>query len=369
MAVDTSKIADIVKAVEKEYGKNVIHKSSQFERIMRIPFDSIEMNVITGGGVPIGRWSRFWGGESSGKTTHALKTIANAQRIHIIGEQMMDCGFEPVQREGEKLVKAFPNGMECAYYNIEQSFDRIHAEALGVDTDRLWLVDEKELEAVGEILHAGLEAFHLHVIDSVNEAAPRDAQAADIGDWQRALNSRVWSKVLDKAESAVGEAENAVILIDQVRQDMFTGGEKMSGGRRLGHVSSMTIHFKHGKELYFNKSGILKPERPKDGNNFSGEADSDAYLLHAHVRKSRVGTAQRKANIFYEYEKRGVDRLQELAKASYWLGFIEKSGSWFTLPDGESVQGIGKLMEYIDSDVQIQKQIQDKIYQYYYEHP
>jgi RecA/RadA recombinase len=67
MPVDPNKRAEIVAAAEKKYGKNVMHKSSEFERIMRIPFDSIEMNVATGGGIPIGRWSRFWGGESSAK--------------------------------------------------------------------------------------------------------------------------------------------------------------------------------------------------------------------------------------------------------------------------------------------------------------
>jgi hypothetical protein len=89
----------------------------------------------------------------------------------------------------------------------------------------------------------------------------------------------------------------------------------------------------------------------------------------AHVRKSRVGTAQRKAKIDYEYSKKGADPLGELAKASYWLGFVEVGGSWFTLPDGSKVQGFPKLKEKIAEDVELRKKIQDRVYQYYYDNP
>lgn len=367
--VDPKNIEDIIQSVEKAYGENVIHKSSEFQRILRIPFDSIELNVATGGGVPVGRWSRFWGGESSGKTTNALKVIRNAQNIHIIAEQMLECDYEPVKAEAERILEKFPEGMSCCYYNIEKSFDKVHAENIGVDTDKLWLVEASEIEKVGEILEASLGAFNLHVIDSVSAAVPLEAMEADITDWQRGLNARVWNKVLDHVEEKVEESENAVILIDQVRQNMFTGGETVSGGKRLGHVSSLTVHFKRGKDLYMTSSGALKPEKPKNAETLSGEAEPVGFEMLAHVRKSRVGTAQRKANMQYEYALRGVNRYSELAKASYWLGFVEVGGSWFTLPSGDKVQGVGKLINAIKEDPKLQKQIQDKIYQYYYENP
>jgi recombination protein RecA len=367
--VNPDAMKDIIAAAEKKYGENIIHKSSEFQRILRIPFDSIEMNVATGGGVPVGRWSRFWGGESSGKSTNALKIIKNAQNIHVIAEQMLECDYEPIQREAERILDKFPEGMSCAYYNIEKSFDRIYAEKIGVDTDKLWLVEASEIESVGEILQAALDPIDLHVIDSVSAAVPLDASEADIADWQRGLNARVWQKVLEHVEPKVEEGQNTIVLIDQVRQDMFTGGEKVSGGKRLNHVSSMTVHFKRGKDLYMNKQGALKPEKPKDNATLSGEPEPVGYEMLAHVRKSRVGTAQRKAKLDYVFEKQGSDRISELAKASYWLGFVEVGGSWFTLPDGSKVQGFNNLREKIEEDIVFQKQIQDRIYQYYYENP
>jgi len=367
--VDPSKRDELVKAIEKEYGKNIIHKSSEFERIIRIPFDSIELNVATGGGIPVGRWSRLWGGESSGKSTNALKLIKNAQNIHIIAEQMLTSTFEPVQKEAERILEAFPDGMECILYNSEQSFDKVHAEAIGVDCDRLELVQSKELETVGEIMQAGMEAFHFHIVDSVNELVPLDAKAADITDWQRGLGARVWSKVIDRVADVVEEGQNTVLLIDQVRIDQMYGGQKVSGGERLKHESSMTIHFKHGKELYRKDDGALTETQPKSGDSFSGAADSAGFNMMAHVRKSRVGAAQRKANMDFEYDIRGVSRIRELAKASVWLGYVEVGGSWFTLPSGDKVQGINKLMAAIEEDVELQQKIQDKVYQYCYEHP
>ena len=71
----------------------------------------------------------------------------------------------------------------------------------------------------------------------------------------------------------------------------------------------------------------------------------------------------------YEFGKSGVDHYAELAKASYWLGFVEVGGSWFTLPNGDKIQGVPKLIEAIQQDIQLQKEIQDEIYKYYYENP
>lgn len=63
------------------------------------------------GGIPRGRITEIYGGESSGKTTLALQILAQAQRLR----------------------------MDVAYVDAEHSFDPGYAAALGVDTDNLYL--------------------------------------------------------------------------------------------------------------------------------------------------------------------------------------------------------------------------------------
>ena len=58
--VDPNRAAERIKAIQKKYGEDAIHSGSEHQKIQRISTGSLELDYVTGGGIPIGRVSGFW---------------------------------------------------------------------------------------------------------------------------------------------------------------------------------------------------------------------------------------------------------------------------------------------------------------------
>lgn len=366
--VDPSTINEIVAAVEKEYGEQSMHKGSEAQRVARIPFPSLELNIASGGGIPLGRISRVFGAYSSGKTLTMLNIISAAQKLNLIAEQMLESKIDSVKRRGEELLEKFPNGMEAAYYNIEKSWDKEFAKDLGIDTDRLFVVEGSVLEKVGTIIEASLGGIHLHIIDSASAAVTYDELNSDIEDWHRAIKARAWGKVLDHIQEKIDSTENSVVVIDQARTNQKTGAEMAPGGNKLDHASSMTVHFRRGKWLY-DREGLLKPDAPKTANTIHGKPEADGFEIQARVVKSKVGRPFRVARLQIDFKDMKFDQLYELSKAAKWFNVVDTSGSWYTLPSGDKVQGDKGLRKAIQDDPNLHQATLDAANEYIQENP
>src|SRR5213079_3758617 len=103
---------------------------------------SLGLDIALGvGGLPRGRVVEIYGPESSGKTTLALHTIAEAQK----------------------------GGGVCAFVDAEHALDPIYARKLGVNLDDLLIsqpdTGEQALEITDTLVRSG--AVDVLVIDSV----------------------------------------------------------------------------------------------------------------------------------------------------------------------------------------------------------
>lgn len=361
--VNPQTIDEVVSAVEKQYGKNIVHSGSEFQRVAKIPFPSLELNIATGGGIPLGRLSRFFGAWSSGKSLTSMLAIRQAQNIHVLAEQFLESKIELVKRRGEQLLKTFPEGCTCAYYNVEKTYDKEFAEQLGVDTDKLIVIEGSVIEKVGTILEAALGAVHFHVIDSASAAVSVDELGADIEDWHRAIKPRVWGKVLDHIQDKIDNTENSVLVIDQVRNDMQTGAEHAPGGNKLEHAFSMTLHFRRGKWLY-RRDGMLVSQAEKNPKTLSGNPEADGFEILARVVKSKVGRPFRSARLTVDFDGLKFDRDSELVKIAEWLGVVKPSGSWYEISEGNKVQGKKGLKEAINSDPNLKEKILEETENY-----
>ncbi len=368
MAIDTAKLSEINALAKKKY-KKTFHAGSEHPNITRIPFHSPELNIATGGGVPLGRMSRIWGHESSGKSLTSLLLAKNAQNIHLYAEELLQSEHDAVKAKGQEILDRFPDGMTVCLYDVEGSFDPQFATDIGLDIEKLNLFDDRRIEVVGEIAEAALGAAHLHIIDSTAGAVSIEELAAKISDWQRALKSRVWNKVLDRFKEGL-TVDNSIVMIDQVRVDQKTGALIAPGGKKMAHESSLTIKLKKGSDL-FRKDGKLVDQMPqKDDSTITGKAEAVGMEIQATVPKNKAGQANRNAHMRYIKDERRFDNLHELAKAAKWLGVAnEYSTGRFELPDGEKIHGHDALCEAISEDVEFKQKIIDTIDFYIVEHP
>ena len=136
--------------IEKEFGKGSVMKLGEATsmKIDVISTGSIGVDRILGvGGFPKGRIIEVYGPESSGKTTIALQTIAEAQK----------------------------NGGIAAFIDAEHALDPVYARALGVDIDNLIVsqpdTGEQALEIAEALITSG--AIDIIVVDSVAALVPR----------------------------------------------------------------------------------------------------------------------------------------------------------------------------------------------------
>lgn len=130
--------------IERAFGKGSVMKlgKGQVVEIEAISTGSLGLDVALGiGGLPKGRIIEIYGPESSGKTTLALHTVAEAQKV----------------------------GGIAAFVDAEHALDPTYARKLGVDLDELLIsqpdTGEQALEIADTLVRSG--AVDVLVVDSV----------------------------------------------------------------------------------------------------------------------------------------------------------------------------------------------------------
>jgi len=271
-----------VALLNKKFGKSVLTFGST-KALQRIPFKSTNLNDITGGGVPCGRFSVIWGSKGSGKTTNCYDLVKNAQDL----------------------------GKMCLWIDFERSFDPTWAAAQGVIVEDLLIAPafENAEQAMDMIISlTKSKAIDLIIIDSIQGLSPMGEQETKKGvekslaDDTMALLARKLSQFFRISAGQVAESDCTVVLIGQTRMDLggFITLEKLSGGNALEHWSSMTLHVRRG----------AKADAPK--KKVDGKEVLDGFDMVARVDKSKVGPDEgRECHITFKFGV-GIENTEKL---------------------------------------------------------
>lgn len=333
MPVDPSNLQEILSLIRKRYGDDEIRYADSYPDIKRIPTSSLELDLATGGGIPIGRWAHFYGPLSSAKTLTAWNVIAEAQKM----------------------------GLECAYYNIEKQFKPDWVAARGIDLSKLHLVEGTTIEGIGDKLEALLGVVHVHVIDSLPFAVSIDELAGETKDWLPGIHARAWGKVFRRANNFFDDQENLIILINQTRSvfGKFGGAEEPTSGKAVGYISSLDLQFRRSHWLFKDKNGILQTEGT-NVDTITGDKEPEGIEFQIRVDKSRVCPPYKTARMRLDFETGQFDHMWELTKAAIYRGIAEQKRSWYNI-NGTKVQGEKNLRELILSDIDLQQTIKRAI--------
>ena len=116
-----------ISQIERAFGKGSVMRlgaAEQAQEIETVSTGSIGLDIALGvGGLPRGRIVEIYGPESSGKTTLALHTVAEAQK----------------------------KGGICAFVDAEHALDPVYARKLGVDLENLLISQPDNGEQALEI--------------------------------------------------------------------------------------------------------------------------------------------------------------------------------------------------------------------------
>lgn len=329
MPVDHSLAEQMIAAAQKRVKGVTIRDANAIDQIERIPFRSIEMTMASWGGVPLGKFTRLWGGPGSMKSTTAWGVIKNAT---------------------ETKSERFPDGMNAVYYNVENAYDPEIMTRLGIDPDRVQVIDVDIIEDIVDLFDELQGGYNIHVIDSATEAMASAFWKASTDSRQPGLHTQAWGNAWKRLNKMIDKTDNAIIVIDQARIDFHTGAQKVAGGMGSAHKADLQIHFRKGSKLFRTERGDWTETRPQKANDIlSGLHREDGRLIQVEIDKSRVCRIGGRALMRYDHEIGRFDEEFELVKAGIALGVIKRSGAHYYAPtNGEkSLHGEAALIAHM----------------------
>lgn len=287
----------VIKEINKSSGEEIIGFANDLNiDVEHISTGSVSLDWATGGGIPKGRITELYGPYSSGKTLIALKTIAEAQKQNI----------------------------PCVFIDAELSFEKEHAQAAGVDLDKLILVQLSAGEKMFDLIRKFVTEIPtgLIVVDSVAAIVPEYEDSNETDKQTMALTARLMSKGL-RIINGINNPNIgwAVVFINQIREKvgvMYGNPETTPGGRALGFFSSLRVEIRSGERYIEGKTRIGQEIRFK-------------------VQKSKVCVPHREGAFKYIYDS-GIDEIGDIISLGLQLKVMEQAGAWYTI-DGERFQG------------------------------
>lgn len=314
-----SNVGDIIQAVYKDVGlgKEIVTTLSggAIEGIPVLPTGIPQLDVALGvGGLPQGRIIEIYGGESSGKTTLALKCMAQAQRVGWVG----------------------------GYVDLEHALDPAWAKKNGVDTDNMLLSQpdcgEDGLTVAASMIKNGCKFV---VVDSVAALVPKAEIEGDFGDSHMGLVARLMGQGMRKLAGIVKKKGAIVIFINQIRMKIgivFGNPETTPGGNALKFFSSIRMEIRKSTKITA-KGGEKEDDKKADvlGNNITIK-----------IVKNKVAPPFKMCEAILTYEN-GLDTWANLFEMMIDRGAIEKKGSWYAYKNNQLGQGKPEaLLEFLN---------------------
>lgn len=309
--------------IERAFGKGSIMRLGQDNvvEIETISTGCLGLDIALGvGGLPRGRIVEIYGPESSGKTTMALHTIAEAQKI----------------------------GGVCAFVDAEHALDPIYARKLGINLDDLLIsqpdAGEQALEIADTLVRSG--AIDVLVIDSVAALTPRAELEGEMGDSLPGLQARLMSQALRKLTASISKSNTMVIFINQIRMKigvMFGSPETTTGGNALKFYASVRLDIR--------RIGAIKNGDEVVGNQ-----------TRIKVVKNKLAPPFKQIEFDIMYGA-GVSKTGELLDLGVKAGIVDKSGAWFSYDSQRLGQGRENSKQFLKENPDLAQEIETAIRQ------
>ena len=310
-----------IKGIQAKYGEGAIMKLGDAPKVDVdvIPTGSFALDLALGvGGFPRGRIIEVFGPESSGKTTLALHTVAEAQK----------------------------KGGMAAYVDAEHALDPEYAKKIGVKINDLLIsqpdTGEQALEIVENLIRSG--SVDIVVVDSVAALTPRAEIEGDMDQQHVGLQARLMSHGLRKLSALVARTKTVLIFINQIRMQigiMFGNPEITPGGKALKFYSSVRTEIRRAAQI-------------KKGEEVIGNR------ARAKVVKNKVAPPFRTAEFDIMFNE-GISYEGDVLNLGLKHELLKKSGASITYDSTRLGQGFENAKLFLKENPKIRDEIAKKI--------
>ena len=325
-------IEEIVSSVNKKFGEDVMVKGSRIaEKLPRITTGVLAFDMMLGGGWPVNQWSEIVGDESSGKTAIAYKTIAANQ-----------------ERDPDWI----------ALWVAAEEYVPEYAEAIGVDLDRLWVVETNMMEHAYDLIIKTMDnrAVDCVVLDSLPALIPNNEWDKDMEEFSVGLGARLTSKFFRKSAKAqrrslIHEDRGCTgLIVNQWRQKIgvMWGDPRTTPGGLAKNFS------------YFARVEVKKDEWLKEGKQAVGQT------IKGRTIKNKTYKPQQQAVVDFYFADYGgfhmgdFDTVKDMINIAIACEVITRAGAFYSYKD-DKWQGKEKVLEALRADLSLQDELRAEL--------
>ena len=296
-----NKVPEYLKNDIKKYGNilktgtEVLEEKSNYKTISVSP----AIDLALGGGIREGCWLTLTGDPKSGKTTTAMQIAANCQK------------------EGRPIIYVDAEGrLKDMNFQVDD-FDPAKIKVIGPEDKPL--PAEELLKWAYQLMSDPVNHGAVLIIDSISSLIPEKELDGDFTPGRAGL-PKVLSIFTKKIGQLLPRQRGLVIAITHYIAN--TGGfgkAKLSdGGTKIQYQADTRMEIAGGGE----KVPAIKPW--EDGNK-----NRIGQIVNWKIVCSSMGPPGGQVQSYIRYGH-GIDKTQEILELSLDLGFIDKSGAWFS---------------------------------------
>lgn len=294
---------------------SVLAKYSAEKEDVMISTGILPIDKLLGGGLCPGGMYAFWGPPGSFKSTVALQ-----------------------------IVKSYcKRGDKVAFIDVEKALNTNQQEAFGVrqyvEDGILLHITADTYEQADEICMAIASDSELNiklvVVDSDTQLLPKIGEDADVSSNQPGMKSKQCSVWITKTKAAFFKSGITSIILAHARanlnmQSMYGPQTKMAGGYSIQHVPDAIMQFLPGQK-------------------FGDKDKPDGAVIHLSTDKNKFAAPFKRVDVKCFFGK-GILKKVCIIDSALEQGIITQSGSFFKLPNGETVRGTQALYD-LSSDI------------------
>lgn len=308
-------------------------------------------DALSSGGLPKGRIIQYYGPTGSGKTLMAMIAIVNAQK------------------ENPEMKQLF--------IDSEGTFNSTWAEILGIDTDRVIIIDDdmavngrrcfemllgvpkedknhiligKSKPGFLDLVRTGDQKFNLIVLDSLGSIQPPGEDTSIVGKMNMSLLARFLTTTMRKLSLEVKKANIPFIIINHKKDSMdpyASSDHTYSGGNTYGHFLSVNVYF---EAVQRKDAQILDEREQKIG-----------HPLRAKIEKSKFGPWPRQCEFKVDFSLGVIEKNVEIAQLALNYNVVEKPTTVTHQYGERKWVGFGKFCEALAEDPALYEEIYKKI--------
>lgn len=324
-------LESIVASINKKYGEDIIVQGNRVkEEVPRITTGVLAFDLMLGGGWPMNQWSEIIGDESSGKTALAYKTIAANQA-------------------------ADPEWI--AMWVAAEEFVPDYAKAIGVDLERLWVVETNVMEHAYDLIIRAMEnrAVDCIVLDSLPALVPGDEAEKMMEEFSVGLGARLTGKFFRKSSKAqkrslINEDRGCTgLIINQWREKigvMYGDPRTTPGGK------AKNFH-------YFVRMEVKRDEWIKEKDEPVGQTIRGRTMKNKTYRPQQVAQVDFYFAPTHGFKLGEFDTIKDIVNICIATDIISRAGAFYSYA-GQKWQGKDALLQGVREDLDLQAELRQK---------